>query len=56
MRNPRLPDFLDEVLIRDLRLGSAQVDFVVRRHGTEISVQVLRGGNVRVAVVYETKS
>ncbi len=53
LRNPRLPDFLDEVLIRDLRLGNSQVDFVVRRHGTEISVQLLRGGNVRVAVVFE---
>ena len=55
LRNPRLPDFLDEVIIRDLRLGSSQVDFVVRRHGTEVSVQVLRGGNVRVSVVFESK-
>ena len=55
LRNPRLPDFLDEVLIRDLRLGNSQVDFVVRRHGSEISVQLLRGGNVRVAGVFETK-
>ncbi len=54
LRNPRLPDFLDEVLIRDLRLGNSQVDFVVRRHGSEISVQLLRGGNIRVAVVFET--
>ena len=46
LRNPRLPDFLDEVLIRDLRLGNSQVDFVVRRHGSEISVQLLRGGNI----------
>ena len=53
LRNPRLPDFLDEVLIRDLRLGNSQVDFVVRRHGSEISVQLLRGGNVRVAVAFE---
>lgn len=55
LRNPRLPEFLDEVIIRDMRLGTAQVDFVVRRHGTEISVQVLRGGNVRVSVVFESK-
>ena len=55
LRNPRLPEFLDEVIIRDLRLGTSQVDFVVRRHGTEISVQVLRGGNVRVSVVFESK-
>lgn len=55
LRNPRLPDFLDEVIIRDLRLGGTLVDFVVRRHGTEISVQLLRGGNVRVSVVFESK-
>ncbi len=53
MRNPHLPAFLDEVLIRDLRLGDSSVDFVVRRHGPEISVQLLRGGDdVRVAVVF----
>ncbi|WP_088343218.1 MULTISPECIES: amylo-alpha-1,6-glucosidase [Rhodomicrobium] len=57
MRNPRLPEFLDEVTIRDLRLGDASVDFVVRRHGTDVSVQLLRGGgNVRVSVVFDGKA
>ncbi|MGB0086702.1 MAG: amylo-alpha-1,6-glucosidase [Rhodomicrobiaceae bacterium] len=53
MRNPRLPAFLDEVLIRDLRLGELSVDFVVRRHASDVSVQLLRGGDdIRVAVVF----
>lgn len=56
MRNPHLPDFLDEVLIRDLRLRGSSVDFVVRRHGDDVSVRPLRGGDdVRVAVVFGTK-
>jgi glycogen debranching enzyme len=55
LRNPRLPDFLDEVIIRDLRLGRSSADFVVRRHGPEVSVQLLRGGNVRVSTIFETK-
>lgn len=57
MRNPRLPDFLDEVLIRDLRLRGSSVDFVVRRHGSDVSVRPLRGGDdLRVAVVFGAKS
>ncbi len=56
MRNPRLPDFIDEIVIRDLRFGDASVDFVVRRHGSDISVQLLRsGGNARVSVVFDAK-
>ena len=56
MRNPRLPDFLDEVVIRDLRLRGSSVDFVVRRHGSDVSVRPLRGGDdLRVAVVFGTK-
>jgi hypothetical protein len=31
MHNPRLPSFLDEVTLRNLRLGSSSVDLKVRR-------------------------
>jgi glycogen debranching enzyme len=56
MRNPRLPDFIDEVVIRDLRLRGASVDFAVRRHGSDVSVRPLRGGDdVRIAVVFGAK-
>jgi glycogen debranching enzyme len=53
MRNPGLPDFLDEVILRDLRLDQSSVDLRLRRHGDEVSVQVMRSqGHVRVSAVY----
>jgi glycogen debranching enzyme len=52
LRNPRLPAFLDEVILRHLRLGAASVDLKVRRHGDEISLEVLRRqGKIQVSVV-----
>ena len=42
LRQPRLPSFLDEVTIRSLAVGGARVDLLVRRHGADISVSVLR--------------
>src|SRR5207247_11432606 len=32
LRNPRLPAFLDEVLLRNLQLGEASLDLQLRRH------------------------
>jgi glycogen debranching enzyme len=56
MRNPRLPDFIDEMVIKDLQLAGSSVDFAVRRHGLDVSVQLLRGGNdLRIAVVFGPK-
>ncbi len=42
LRQPKLPPFLDEVAIRSLAVGDAKVDLLVRRHGADISVSVLR--------------
>ena len=56
LRNPRLPDFLDDVTIRGLTLGNGSVDFVVRRHGSEVSLQLLRFiGDLGVSVVFTQK-
>jgi glycogen debranching enzyme len=56
LRNPRLPDFIDDVTIRGLVLGDRSVDFVVRRHGTEVSLQILGGsGDIRISVVFTHK-
>jgi glycogen debranching enzyme len=56
LRNPRLPDFLDEVLIKDLRLKGSSADFLIRRHGSDVSVRPLRGGDdLRVTVVFGAK-
>jgi glycogen debranching enzyme len=51
--NPRLPPFLDEVMLRDLRLNSSHVDLRVRRHGGTVSLDTPRiAGGIRVSVVH----
>ncbi|OLK91623.1 hypothetical protein IXO812_20665, partial [Xanthomonas oryzae pv. oryzae] len=42
MRDPCLPEFLNDVVLRDLRLGASSVDLRLRRHGDEVSLEVLR--------------
>jgi glycogen debranching enzyme len=52
LRNPRLPAFLDEVTLRNLRLDSASVDLRVRRHREVVSLDILRTtGKIQVSVV-----
>lgn len=53
LRKPRLPPFLEEVTLRNLRLGHSAVDVLLRRHGNDVSLQVLRNeGQIVVAAVY----
>ena len=52
LRNPRLPAFLNEVIIRELRLGSSSVDLRVRRHADDVSLEVMRTrGRIQVSIV-----
>jgi glycogen debranching enzyme len=52
LRNPRLPAFLNEVVLRDLRLGPSSVDLRVSRHGGDVSLEVLRTrGQIQVSIV-----
>lgn len=52
LRNPRLPAFLNEVILRDLKLGDSSVDLRVRRHGEDVSLEVLRTrGEIQVSIV-----
>jgi glycogen debranching enzyme len=52
LRNPRLPAFLNDVVLRDLRLGPSSVDLRVRRHGDQVSLEVLRThGHIQVSIV-----
>jgi len=52
LRNPRLPAFLNEVVLRDLRLGPSSVDLRVSRHGDDVSLEVLRTrGQIQVSIV-----
>ncbi|MAM95479.1 amylo-alpha-1,6-glucosidase [Parvibaculum sp.] len=50
-RQPRLPDFIDEVVISSLTIGQSEIDILLRRYGTDVSVNVLRRtGRADVAV------
>jgi glycogen debranching enzyme len=52
LRNPRLPAFLDEVTLRNLRLDSSSVDLRVRRHKDAVSLDILRtSGKIQVSIV-----
>jgi glycogen debranching enzyme len=52
LRNPRLPAFLNEVVLRDLQLGASSVDLRVRRHGDDVSLEVMKTqGRVQVSIV-----
>jgi glycogen debranching enzyme len=52
LRNPRLPAFLNEVVLHDLKLGASSVDLRVRRHDGEVSLEVLRTrGQIQVSIV-----
>ena len=50
--DPRMPGFLDELILRGLRLGDATADVRLRRDGDDITVSVLnREGDVRIVQV-----
>jgi glycogen debranching enzyme len=52
LRNPRLPAFLNEVILRGLQLGSSFVDIRVNRHGDDVSMEILRRrGKIQVSIV-----
>jgi glycogen debranching enzyme len=53
LRDPRLPPFLDELVLRRLSLNQSSVDLKVRRHGNQVSVEVMeRRGHVQVSAVF----
>ncbi len=53
MINPRLPAFLDEVILRNLRLGQSSLDLAIVRRGDEVALQVLRReGEITVAAIH----
>ena len=48
---PMLPKFIDELHLRNLRIGSGSADILLKRHGNEIAVtQTRREGAVTVVV------
>src|SRR5262249_50348858 len=53
LRNPRLPAFLDEVVLRNLRLGGSSVDLRVRRDQKSVSLDIQRASSsIQVSVVF----
>jgi len=42
LRYPCLPDSVDELQVRGLPIGDARVDLVLRRHGQDVSVNMIR--------------
>lgn len=54
LHKPTLPAFLDEVYLRDLRLGASSVDLAIHRHQSNVSVQVARSrGTMRVRLMMD---
>jgi glycogen debranching enzyme len=52
LRNPRLPSFLEEVTLRNLRLDSSSVDLRLRRHKDAVSLDILSTrGKIQVSIV-----
>ena len=53
LRQPRLPAFVDWLVVRRLCVGDSRLDLVVRRHGSSVAVNLLeRQGAAEVEVVY----
>lgn len=49
---PRLPPFLDEVILRRLSIGIGSADVAIRRSGRQVVVDVMdRHGNVQVLTI-----
>jgi glycogen debranching enzyme len=53
LRNPSLPSFLEEIVLRDLQLNGASVDIKLRRHRSSVSVEVVeQRGEVQVSALF----
>ncbi len=51
-RDPIMPDFLDELIIRDLQLGASRLDLRLHRYGRDVTVNVIaRQGSARVSLL-----
>lgn len=48
---PVMPDFLDEVVIRNLRLGNSRADIRLHRYGSDVTANVLsRNGSAKILI------
>jgi glycogen debranching enzyme len=52
LRQPRLPPFIDSLVVRGLSVGASRIDLLFRRHDASVSVNLLsREGNAEVEVL-----
>jgi glycogen debranching enzyme len=52
LRNPHLPPFIDDILLRNLQIGEARADLRVRRVKDEVALDIVRTrGKMQVSVV-----
>jgi glycogen debranching enzyme len=42
LTDPMLPPFLDMLILRNVELGEAKIDFALSRYGENVSLQILR--------------
>jgi len=53
LRNPHLPPFVDEVVLRNLTVADASADVAVHRRGDTVSLHAIETrGDVEVSIVY----
>jgi glycogen debranching enzyme len=53
LRDPYLPAFLDEVVLRNLRLGPSSLDVKMRRQRGDVSVEVLESrGKIQLSILH----
>jgi glycogen debranching enzyme len=52
--NPVVPEFLGDIIIRNLRLGNARADFAVRQDRGGLSIQILRvTGDLQLSMLFD---
>jgi glycogen debranching enzyme len=50
--NPVLPAFLDELIIRNVRVGASRADFRLHRYGRDVATNVLaREGTAKILIL-----
>ena len=54
LRNPELPSFINEITLRDLRVGQLSVDITVCRQDDSVALQILRNdSHVKVSISFD---
>jgi glycogen debranching enzyme len=53
LRNPRLPSFIDEAILRNIGAAGGRADIAIHRRGVDVSLHIIeKRGDVDVSIVY----